>query len=149
MSDVDIIIGDETFAARFRDDLAPLTCATFRSMFPWQQRLVHARWSGEACWIPLGGLHLDVPCESATSYPRPGELIFYPGGLSEPEILLPYGSACFASKAGQLAGNPFLSISDGLDRLARVCGDILWSGSREIRFRSASDRVETISGKPL
>src|SRR3954454_12128106 len=40
-------------------------------------------WSGEACWIPLGSLHFGVGCENATSYPGPGQILLYPGGLSE------------------------------------------------------------------
>lgn len=134
MSDVEIMIGDATFEARFRDDLAPETCTMFRSFLPWRQSIIHARWSGEACWIPLGDLRLDVGCESATSYPQPGDIIVYPAGVSETEILLAYGSVRFASKAGRLAGNPVLTITSGLDRLVEVGRQILWSGAREISF---------------
>jgi len=134
VSDVEIVIGNERFQARFRDDLAPKTCAMFRSLLPWRQRIIHARWSGEACWIPLGDLRLDVGCESATSCPQPGDIILYPAGVSETEILLAYGSVRFASRSGQLAGNPMLAITSGLDRLAEVGRKLLWSGAREISF---------------
>ncbi|MFC7607956.1 DUF3830 family protein [Teichococcus aestuarii] len=47
-----------------------------------------------------------------------------------------YGPCCFASKAGQLAGNHFLTIQDGLDRLADVCRSVLWDGNKPITFRA-------------
>jgi hypothetical protein len=71
-----------------------------RAWLPYQERLIHVRWSGEACWIPLGDLDLGVGYENATSYPAPGQLLLYPGGVSETEILLAYGSVRFASKVG-------------------------------------------------
>ena len=49
--------------------------------------------------------------EDATSHPAPGEIVLYPGWVSETEILLAYGPTCFASKAGQLAGNHFITIT--------------------------------------
>lgn len=139
MCDVEIVIGDERFHARTRDELAPRSCALFQSLLPWRERIIHARWSGEACWIPLGDdVRFDAGFESATSHPAPGEIILYPGGKSETEILLAYGTVHFGSKAGQLCGNPILTITDDLSRLAEVCRDILWSGAREISFRLQS-----------
>ena len=49
------------------------------------------RWSGEACWISLGDLDFELGYENHTSYPAPGDVILYPGGISETEILLAYG----------------------------------------------------------
>jgi len=76
-------------------------------MLPYRERLIHVRWSGEACWIPLGDLDLSLGYENATSYPILGQMLLYLGGISETEILLAYGSVRFASKVGQLAGNHF------------------------------------------
>jgi hypothetical protein len=134
MSEITVLIGNDRFEARFQDELAPETCARFRKLLPWSERIIHVRWSGEACWIPLGSMDLEVGYENATSHPRPGEFIFYPGGISETEILVAYGSVSFASKAGQLAGNPFLIITEKLDRLAEIGREILWKGAREISF---------------
>jgi Protein of unknown function (DUF3830) len=105
---------------RNRRALAPLTCARFESVLPYRERLIHVRWSGEACWIPLGGLELGLDYENAMSYPAPGRLLFHPGGLSEAEILLAYGSVHFASKGGQLIGNPFLTIVEGTEQLSEL-----------------------------
>jgi hypothetical protein len=73
------------FIARFEPELAPQTCAKFWTMLPYKQRVIHVRWSGEACWIPLGELDLGLKFENATSYPAPGEIILYPGGVMRPK----------------------------------------------------------------
>ena len=134
MSLITIAAGPYTFRARLEDAAAPKTCARFRALLPYEERIIHVRWSGEACWIPLGDLDLGVGCENSTSYPAPGEVLLYPGGLSETEFLLGYGACCFASKAGQLAGNHFLTIVEGLDNLRPLGKLTLWEGAQPIRF---------------
>jgi hypothetical protein len=124
------------FVARLESERAPKTCARFRSMLPYKERIIHVRWSGEACWIPLGTLDLGLPFEDPTSYPAPGEIILYPGGISETEILLAYGNVCFASKAGQLAGNHFLTIAEGRDQLRALGEHVLWHGAQDILFEA-------------
>ena len=129
-----ITIATYHFIARFEEANAPRTCAEFRKLLPYRQKLIHARWSGEACWIPLGDFKLDVAFENHTSHPAPGQILFYPGGYSETEILFPYGAACFASKMGQLAGNHFLTIVEGQAQLAEVGRLVLWQGAQDIVF---------------
>ena len=98
---------------------------------------MHVRWSGEAVWIPLGDLQFDVGYENPTSYPAPGEIILYPGGVSETEILLAYGAVRFASKAGQLAGNHFITLTSGLDNLRKLGEMTLREGAQGVRFEAA------------
>ena len=100
---LEITAGGFPFRARFEDGAAPETVAAFRRMLPLDSKIIHVRWSGEGGWIPMGDLDVDLGPENATSYPSPGELIFYPGGVSETELLLAYGYVAFASKAGALA----------------------------------------------
>jgi hypothetical protein len=88
-------------------------------------------------WIPLGDLDFGVGYENHTSYPAPGQVILYPGGISETEILLAYGSVHFASKMGQLAGNHFLTILSGAENLAELGRMALWQGAQDIRFEAA------------
>jgi len=134
MTRIDITAGPFRFAARLEDKLAPRTSATFLELLPYQERIIHVRWSGEGCWIPLGALDLGLPYENHTSYPTPGQFILYPGGISETEILLAYGGVHFASKMGQLAGNHFLTIIEGNEHLSELGRLVLWEGAQPIRF---------------
>jgi hypothetical protein len=108
--------------------------AAFRRLLPLESKLIQARWSGQSAWIPFGDLDLGIDFEDPTSYPAPGELLIYPGGLSETEILFPYGDTCFASKVGQLAGNHFATVVEGLGHLPAIGELVLWQGAQPIRF---------------
>jgi len=131
-----INVGDFEFAARLEEEKAPNTVAALRRLLPLESKLVQARWSGEAAWVPLGWeLELAIGPENATSYPGPGELLLYPGGLSEVEILFPYGATVFASKMGQLAGNHFATIEAGRERLPELGNAVLWDGALDLRIQ--------------
>ncbi|HQT79192.1 MAG TPA: DUF3830 family protein [Rhodopila sp.] len=136
MSLIDVIAGPFRFKARFEDAAAPKTCARFRALLPYKERIIHVRWSGEGCWIPLGDLDLGLGYENHSSFPAPGQFLLYPGGISETEILLAYGGVRFASKMGQLAGNHFLTIVEGLENLVPLGKLTLWSGAQDIEFRT-------------
>ena len=138
MNDLVITVGaDVRLIARFERERAPKTCAAFQAALPFHSRLVQARWSGEAAWIPLGDRNFGVGFENHTSYPSPGQILLYPGGYSETEILFPYGATRFASKMGQLAGNHFLTIVDGLEHLPEIGRRGLWDGAQKIVFSTA------------
>ena len=113
---------------------APKTCAAFLGLLPFRQKLIQARWSGESAWIPLGDFEVGVGFENHTSHPAPGEILLYPGGFRETEILFPYGATCFASKMGQLAGNHFLTIIEGQEQLKELGRMVTWEGAQEIVF---------------
>jgi hypothetical protein len=133
-----IAVGEFEFTARLEERKAPQTVAALRRMLPLDGELVQARWSGESAWVPLGWeLELELGPENATTYPAPGELLLYPGALSEVEILFPYGATNFASKMGQLAGNHFATIEEGRDRLAELGEAVLRRGAQKIRFEKA------------
>jgi Protein of unknown function (DUF3830) len=131
---LEIAAGGFDFVARFEEDDAPSTVAAFRRMLPLESQIIHVRWSGEGGWIPMGDLDVGIGPENATSYPNPGELIFYPGGVSETELLLAYGYVNFASKAGQLAGNHFATIVEGNENLRALGKRFLWEGAQPITF---------------
>jgi hypothetical protein len=137
LSLIRIEAGSFTFMAKLLTEEAPKTCAKFQTLLPYKQRIIHVRWSGEACWIPLGDLNLGLDYENQTSYPAPGEMILYPGGLSETEFLIAYGAVRFASKVGQLAGSHFLTVTEGKENLRALGVHVLWNGAQDIVFSAA------------
>ena len=130
-----IIAGPYTFKARLEEQ-APKTCTAFQEKLPLRSKMVHARWSGEAVWVPLGDSKIVEQFENHTCFPSRGDVLLYPGGFSETEILIAYGPTSFASKMGPLAGNHFLTIVDGLENLAELGRSVLWEGAKDIVFES-------------
>jgi hypothetical protein len=120
------------FVARWEEELAPQTVGAFRAILPLEDRIIHCRWSGESNWIPWGDRDLGIGAENATCYPAPGQLLLYPGGISETELLFPYGHCAFGSKAGPLAGNHFATVVEGLESLPELGRLTLWHGAQPI-----------------
>jgi Protein of unknown function (DUF3830) len=136
MSRIRITAAGLIFTAETHND-APKTVAGFMQLLPYTQKLIHVRWSGEGVWVPLGEWSLGVGFENHTSHPSVGDILFYPGGYSETEIILAYGSCSFASKMGQLAGNHFLTIVEGREQLRELGRRVLWEGAQDIVFEAA------------
>ena len=122
------------FDANMENARSPDSCKAFAKVMPFSSKVVHVRWSGEGMWIPLGDMDFNIQYEDATSYPSPGQILLYPKGKSETEILIAYGSVQFSSKAGILAGNHFATITSNLDKLRQIGVSTLWQGSKNIVF---------------
>ena len=136
-------MGDLRFRARLEADIAPRTVAVLRRLLPLRSKIIQARWSGEAAWIPMGELRLELAAENATAYPGAGELLFYPGGYSETEILFPYGRTHFASTLGTLAGNHFATVIEGRELLVELGRKVLWDGAQDVSVEEELHRSES------
>ncbi len=126
--------GPYEFRARLERVAAPQTCVRFVQLLPFRNKVIHSRWSGEAVWIPLGEFDTGLGFENHTCHPSRGDILLYPGGHSETEILFAYGSASFASKMGALAGNHFLTVVEGGENLEALGKLVLWEGAQDIVF---------------
>ncbi|WP_423454437.1 DUF3830 family protein [Ottowia sp. VDI28] len=135
MARVRLTVGDMQFVAETHPE-APDTVAAFLKMLPFRQQLIHVKWSGEGIWVPLGEFKLGVGFENHTSHPSVGDILFYPGGYSETEIILAYGACSFSSKLGQLAGNHFLTIVEGKEQLGTLGRKVLWEGAQDVLFEA-------------
>jgi hypothetical protein len=134
MPRIHITAATMSFIAETHSD-APATVAAFLQLLPYTQKIIHVKWSGEGVWVPLGDFQLGVGFENHTCHPSAGDLLFYPGGHSETEILLAYGGCSFASKMGPLAGNHFLTIVEGREQLKELGRTVLWDGAQDVRFQ--------------
>jgi hypothetical protein len=129
--------GDFTFQTRFEEQLAPKTCAAFRKAMQFESQAIHVRWSGEGVWMPLGDLDFGVSYKKHTSYSAPGQIILYPGDISETEILLAFGGVHFASKMGQVAGDHFITLTSNSENLPAHGKIVMWKGAQEVRFEAS------------
>jgi Protein of unknown function (DUF3830) len=140
---IEIAASDFRLVARLEEEAAPETVAAFRRLLPLESKIIHCRWSGESNWIPFGELELGIGPENATTYPSPGELLLYPGGVSETELLFPYGHCAFGSKAGPLAGNHFATVVEGGEHLRELGRRTLWEGAQPITFTERGAAAST------
>ncbi|MEH6576981.1 MAG: DUF3830 family protein [Amphritea sp.] len=139
MKIIDIKAGPYRFKGRLEEAQAPDTCKRFLELLPYTNRVIHSRWSGEAVWIPLGEFDMGLDFENHTCHPSRGDILLYPGGFSETEFLFVYGSSSFASKMGALAGNHFITLTQGHENLEAFGKLVLWEGAQEIEFSLATD----------
>ena len=137
MTKLIVTAGPFTFDAQARSRGRAQDLRRLPQHMPFISKIVHVRWSGEGVWMPLGDLDFGVGYENHTSYPAPGQIILYPGGISETEILLAYGGVHFASKMGQLAGNHFITLTSGLENLYPLGRKTLWEGAQDITLHAA------------
>jgi hypothetical protein len=129
---LNITVGSLKFVARLEEVAAPQTCAALLKFLPFHNKIIQARWSGEAAWVPMGDFPVGVGYENHTSHPAPGEILIYTGTLSETEILFPYGACMFSSKLGQLAGNHFATVVEGRAQLKELGQLVLWQGAQDL-----------------
>jgi len=129
--------GPFIFKAKLEIEQAPQTCARFLELLPFRSKVIHSRWSGEAVWVPMGDFDTKLDFENHTRFPSRVDILLYPGGFSETEILFAYGSSSFASKMGALAGNHFMSIVEGDENLSEFGRWVLWEGAQDIEFAAS------------
>jgi hypothetical protein len=132
-----LTIGDYKFIAELHIEDAPETSEMILAALPLEGWVIQARWSGEAVWFPMDEFGMEAPQENSTIHPSKGDLLYYPGGISEKEMLIPYGSSVFGSKVGHLRGNHFATIVEGSDKLREMGEKTLWEGAQRILIEEA------------
>lgn len=130
-ADLRIRVAGLDFEARLEELSAPLTCSAIRTLLPFTRKMIHCRWSGEGVWIPMAPWQLPWQKENSMTRPAPGQVLLYAAGLSDPELLIPYGECIFNSKFGVLSGNHVFTIARDLDSLADLGRRILWEGAKD------------------
>lgn len=127
-------IGDWRFTGRLEAAAAPKSAAWLSARLPLQGVALHARWSGEAAWMPL---EHDVVLEeeNAVTHPHPGQMLLYAGTKSVPELLLPYGFCVFGCRVGVLAGNHVITLESDSASLSSLGHALTYQGAQPLRLR--------------
>ena len=129
-----VVLAGEVFTAALNPD-APLTVTAFmKLLLPYRQKMIHVRWSGEACCDPAGRVPARCRLREPHEPPGPRRRALYPGRRSETELLIAYGACSFSSRMGPLAGNHFMTLLDSRDRLRALGQRVLWEGAVDVLF---------------
>jgi hypothetical protein len=127
-------IGERRFSGQLEMAAAPKSVAWLSAQLPIKGMALHARWSGEAAWMPLEH-QVALEEENAVTHPHPGQILLYAGPKSVPELLIPYGFCVFASRAGSLAGNHVITLEDDFSGLSSLGQALLYKGAQPLRLR--------------
>ena len=136
MGELEFDIGGDVYTAELLEDEAPESIEAMRDFLPLESDLMHVRWSGHATWVNIDEIELpEIPRENHTVYPSRGDILLYPGYRNEKEILVPCGSTCFKSPAGELAGNHVANLDATQQELYELEQDTLKNGQKDITVR--------------
>ena len=136
MGELEFDIDGDVYTAELLEDEAPESVKAMRDFLPLESDLMHVRWSGHATWVNIDEIELpEVPRENHTVYPSRGDILLYPGYRNEKEILVPCGSTCFKSPAGELAGNHVANLDATQQELYELEQDTLKNGQKDITVR--------------
>lgn len=127
-------IGDWRFTGRLEAAAAPKSVAWLSARFPLEGLALHARWSGEAAWMPLEQ-EVALDEENAVTHPHPGQVLLYAGTESVPELLIPYGLCAFACRVGALAGNHVITLENDFSGLNALGHALIYKGAQPLRLR--------------
>ena len=137
MERIRIKAGRFEFVARFESEKAPKTCAKFRSMLPYKERIIHVRWSGEGCWIPLGDLDLGLAVREPHQLSGAGRDHPLSRRLQRDRDSARLWRRAFCEQSRPARRQPF---SDGRSKAAtnlRPLGEhVLWHGAQDILFEA-------------
>jgi hypothetical protein len=135
VSDVVLSLGPYRFGARFESSAAPRTCAAFRGLLPFTSQVIHVRWSGEAVWAPPRRFVDRRRARERHDLSTSWRSVVVSGRRERNGAA--HRLRHFASKAGPLAGNHFLTITSGLEHLPEVGRLVLWQGAQSLRIDAA------------
>ena len=93
MTTLSITAGPYTFRARLEEERAPKTCETFSKLLPFEQKVIHVRWSGESTWIPLGDSTSALASRTTPAIPRPARSSSTPAATARRRSCCPTGAA--------------------------------------------------------
>lgn len=136
MGELEFDIDGDVYTAELLEEEAPESVEAMRDFLPLESHLMHVRWSGHATWVNIDEIELpEIPRENHTVYPSYGDVLLYPGYRNEKEILVPCGSTCFKSPAGELAGNHVATLDAARDELREMEQETLRTGQKDITIR--------------
>jgi hypothetical protein len=135
---VEIELDGVVVTARLLDETAPRTCELMWAALPYEDRVTHARWSGQMFHT---NTPIDLPAadgmppfdvESPSAFQAPGDVVYY---RPAKEFAVAYGDAQFSWHTGPLFVTPVARIEEDLAAFARKADELIWKGAKRFAIR--------------
>ncbi len=145
MKRVEIELGDVKVRAVLYEDKAPLTVGALWACLPFEDRVTHAKWSGDMFHTNTE-LPIDVDLsktpfgmENPVGFQAPGDIVYLPAIR---ELAIAYGEARFAWVTGAMMVSGLGRIEGDLTEFAKKAELLQRDGAQRLVLRRLDDRAE-------
>jgi hypothetical protein len=131
--------------AALYDDRAPVTVGKLWACLPFEDRVTHAKWSGDMFHtntelpIDLDASHFPFGMENPVGFQAPGDIVYLPAIR---ELAIAYGSARFAWVTGAMMVSALGRIESDLTDFAKKAERLQWDGAKTLVLRRLDGGAE-------
>ncbi len=135
---IEIELDGVVVTARLLSERAPETCDLMWAALPYEDRVTHAKWSGQMFHtntpidLPVGDGSYPLGIEGRTAFQQPGMVVYY---RPAKEFAVSYGDAQFSWETGPLFVTPVAQIEDDLTEFAKKADELMWKGAKRFVMR--------------
>ena len=135
---IEIELDGVVVTARLLEERSPNTCLLMWAALPYEDRVTHAKWSGQMFHtntpidLPVAGGMPPTDIESPTALQAPGDVVYYRPGK---EFAVAYGESRFCWESGPLFVTPVAMIQDDLTEFAKKADQLVWKGAMRFVIR--------------
>jgi hypothetical protein len=139
---IEVELDDVVVRAVLHDDKAPVTVGRLWECLPFEDRVTHAKWSGEMFHtntplpIDLGGATWPMGLENPVGFQAPGDIVYLP---TIRELAIAYGDARFSWVLGPMLVTGVGRIEGDLTAFARKAERLQWEGAKRLVLRRLED----------
>lgn len=138
MKRIAIELDGVTVQAVLDDEKAPVTTGKLWESLPFEDRVTHAKWSGEMFHtntelpIDLAGHQWPFGMENPVGYQAPGDIVYLPAIR---ELAIAYGDARFAWVLGPMYVTGLGRIEGDFAEFAKKAARLQWDGAKRFVLR--------------
>jgi hypothetical protein len=138
MKRIGIELDGVTVTAVLYEDRAPVTVGALWESLPYEDRVTHAKWSGDMFHanteLPIDVDYSKFPfgMENPVGFQAPGEIVYLPAIR---ELAIAYGEARFAWVTGAMMVSALGRIEGDLTAFAKKAERLMWDGAMLLVLR--------------
>lgn len=142
MKRVEIELSGVKVRAVLYEDKAPVTVAAFWKCLPYEDRVTHAKWSGQMFHtntdfkMEIDTSQWGLGLENPVGFQAPGDIVYL---RAAKEIAIAYGEARFSWVIGPMYVTALGRIEGDLTEFAKKADRLQWDGAGQFGIRPLAD----------